>query len=144
MAVPIISIFFVSCGIVVAFNGLNTYCAGKTTFLVLKFVTIELLIILETLPEQRSAVISGKYVVQYSLGAVSTGAVVPMIDAMGVGLVFTICEMIFSPLPSFCCDGVDGTDIDIGTIVSFIGGIAVFLVARYGLQMQKYSFSWRT
>ncbi|PLN83451.1 MFS transporter [Aspergillus taichungensis] len=101
MAVPIISIFFVSCGIVVAFNGLNTYCA-------------------ETLPEQRSAVISGKYVVQYSLGAVSTGAVVPMIDAMGVGLVFTIC-----------------------TIVSFVGGVSVFLVARYGLQMQKYRVSRR-
>lgn len=93
MAVPIISMLFVSCGIVVAFNGLNTYCAGKTTFPALALMKIGLLILLETLPEQRSAVISGKYVVQYSLGAVSTGAVVPMIDAMGVGLVFTICEM---------------------------------------------------
>lgn len=49
----------------------------------------------EALPEHRFAAISGKYIIQYGFGAVSTAAVVPLIDAIGVGLVFTICEFIF-------------------------------------------------
>ncbi|KAB8277707.1 major facilitator superfamily domain-containing protein [Aspergillus minisclerotigenes] len=101
MAVPIISVFFAAGGIVVAFNGLNTYTA-------------------EALPEHRFAAISGKYIIQYGFGAVSTAAVVPLIDAIGVGLVFTTCA-----------------------IISVIGGVGVFLVAKYGLQMQNHQFSSR-
>ncbi|KAE8346387.1 hypothetical protein BDV24DRAFT_147566 [Aspergillus arachidicola] len=101
MAVPIISVFFAAGGIVIAFNGLNTYTA-------------------EALPEHRFAAISGKYIIQYGFGAVSTAAVVPLIDAIGVGLVFTICA-----------------------IISVIGGVGVFLVARYGLQLQNHRFSSR-
>jgi hypothetical protein len=56
-----------------SFNGLNTYIA-------------------EVLPEKRSEVISGKYIVQYIFGAGSSAAVVPCINAVGVGWTFTICK----------------------------------------------------
>ncbi|GKT46353.1 efflux pump rdc3 [Colletotrichum spaethianum] len=71
MALPIISSFFQGLGLMWSFSGLNTYSA-------------------EALPERRTAVISGKYVIQYSFGAGSIGGLVPMIDAIGVGWSFTI------------------------------------------------------
>ncbi|OHW97350.1 major facilitator superfamily transporter [Colletotrichum incanum] len=71
MALPIISSFFQGLGLMWSFSGLNTYSA-------------------EALPERRTAVISSKYVIQYSFGAGSIGGLVPMIDAIGVGWSFTI------------------------------------------------------
>ncbi|KAK1997018.1 major facilitator superfamily transporter [Colletotrichum falcatum] len=71
VALPVISSFFQGLGLMWSFSGLNTYSA-------------------EALPEHRTAVISGKYVVQYIFGASSIGGVVPMIDAIGVGWSFTI------------------------------------------------------
>ncbi|KAL2874967.1 hypothetical protein SGCOL_009809 [Colletotrichum sp. CLE4] len=71
IALPIISCFFEGLGLMWSFSGLNTYSA-------------------EAMPERRTAVISSKYIVQYSFGAGSVGGLVPMIDAIGVGWSFTI------------------------------------------------------
>lgn len=61
-------------GLMAAFSVLNTYAA-------------------EVHPEFKMAVISGKYVVQYSIGAAAVGGVVPLIDAIGSGWAFTICKL---------------------------------------------------
>ncbi|OJJ30637.1 hypothetical protein ASPWEDRAFT_121132 [Aspergillus wentii DTO 134E9] len=74
MVVPIISAFFAGMGLMGSFNGLNTYAV-------------------EALPHKRGEVIAGKYIVQYMCSAGSSAAVVPMIDAIGVGLAFTICKL---------------------------------------------------
>lgn len=44
------------------------------------------------MPHIRSEVISGKYVVQYMFAAAATAAVEPLINSIGVGWTFTICE----------------------------------------------------
>jgi hypothetical protein len=44
------------------------------------------------MPHLRSEVISGKYVVQYIFAAAATAAVEPLINSIGVGWTFTICE----------------------------------------------------
>ncbi|KAF5485425.1 MFS transporter fsa7 [Colletotrichum siamense] len=71
MALPVISSFVQGFGLMWSFSGLNTYAA-------------------EVAPEKRTAVISGKYIIQYCFGAGAVGGVVPMIDAIGVGWAFTI------------------------------------------------------
>jgi hypothetical protein len=45
----------------------------------------------EVLPAEKAEVISSKYLVQYMFGAGTTGAIVPLINAVGVGWTFTIC-----------------------------------------------------
>ncbi|RKK83648.1 hypothetical protein BFJ69_g2387 [Fusarium oxysporum] len=70
MALPIVSAFIQGFGLMASFSGLNTYAA-------------------EVRPAHRTAVITGKYVIQYSFGAMSVGGVVPMIDGIGVGWGFT-------------------------------------------------------
>ncbi|KAJ5655837.1 Major facilitator superfamily domain general substrate transporter [Penicillium longicatenatum] len=72
MPVPIIAAFFAAVGLMGSFNGLNTYSA-------------------EVMPQIRSEVISGKYIVQYIFAAGATAAVDPLINAIGVGWTFTIC-----------------------------------------------------
>ncbi|KAK2049729.1 major facilitator superfamily transporter [Colletotrichum somersetense] len=76
VALPVISSFFQGLGLMWSFSGLNTYSAAA-----------------EALPKHRTAVISGKYVIQYTFGAGSIGGVVPMIDAIGAGWSFTITAM---------------------------------------------------
>ncbi|KPM39745.1 hypothetical protein AK830_g6835 [Neonectria ditissima] len=71
MALPIVGSFIQGVGLMASFSGLNTYSA-------------------EARPAYRTAVISGKYVVQYTFAAGSVGGVVPMIDGIGVGWAFTI------------------------------------------------------
>ncbi|KAM0098527.1 hypothetical protein ACP6JE_006904 [Aspergillus fumigatus] len=73
MAVPIIAAFWAGVGLMGSFNGLNTYAA-------------------EAIPERRSEVISGKYILQYLCSAGSSAAVVPLVKVIGVGWTFTICE----------------------------------------------------
>jgi hypothetical protein len=48
--------------------------------------------ITEVMPHIRSEVVSGKYVVQYIFAAAATAAVEPLINSIGVGWTFTICE----------------------------------------------------
>ncbi|KAH8901298.1 putative MFS transporter [Thozetella sp. PMI_491] len=71
LALPIVAAFWIGIGLMGTFNGLNTYAA-------------------EVSPSQRSEVICGKYVIQYVTAAASSAAIVPMVDAIGVGWAFTI------------------------------------------------------
>ncbi|KAF4991460.1 hypothetical protein FDECE_14030 [Fusarium decemcellulare] len=89
LALPIISAFVQGVGLMASFSGLNTYAA-------------------ESRPVHRTAVITGKYVVQYSFGAGSVGGVVPMIDAIGVGWAFTATAL-----------------------AAVTGGVLVLLIARF-------------
>lgn len=88
MALPIVASFIQGVGLMASFSALNTYAA-------------------EARPAHRTAVISGKYVMQYSFAAGSVGGVVPMIDGIGVGWAVTI-----------------------SAAAAFIAGIMVFLIAR--------------
>ncbi|KAM0415855.1 hypothetical protein ACHAPT_013166 [Fusarium lateritium] len=74
MALPIVSSFIQGTGLMASFSGLNTYAA-------------------EVRPVYRTAVITGKYVVQYSFAAGSVGGVVPLINGLGVGWAFTITSL---------------------------------------------------
>jgi hypothetical protein len=49
------------------------------------------------MPHIRSEVVSGKYVVQNLFAAAATAAVEPLINSIGVGWTFTICEF---PVPA--------------------------------------------
>jgi hypothetical protein len=46
----------------------------------------------EVIPSQRAEAVCSKYILQYIFGATATAAVVPLIDAIGIGWSFTICE----------------------------------------------------
>ncbi|KAF9870953.1 major facilitator superfamily transporter [Colletotrichum karsti] len=96
MALPIVSSFFQGLGLMWSFSGLNTYSA-------------------EALPEHRTAVISGKYIIQYSFGAGAVGGLVPMIDAIGVGWAFTITGL--------------------GAI---LGGTLVLMIAKFASKAQNW------
>ncbi|RHZ60618.1 hypothetical protein CDV55_104679 [Aspergillus turcosus] len=97
MAVPVIAAFWAGVGLMGSFNGLNTYAA-------------------EAIPERRSEVISGKYIVQYLCSAGSSAAVVPLIKVIGVGWTFTIC-----------------------VVLSLLGGGFVFCITRWGKVMQLWA-----
>jgi hypothetical protein len=92
MAVPIIAAFFAGAGLLGAFNGLNTYSAGKYYPLNTPSIPKLTIRLTEVMPHVRSEVISAKYVVQYIFAAAATAAVEPIISAIGVGWTFTICK----------------------------------------------------
>ncbi|KAL5043904.1 hypothetical protein BDW71DRAFT_199470 [Aspergillus fruticulosus] len=71
LALPIILAFLIGAGLMGAWNGLNTYSA-------------------EIIPSQRAEAVCSKYILQYIFGATATAAVVPLIDAIGIGWSFTI------------------------------------------------------
>lgn len=73
LALPIVAGFWVGVGLMGTFNALNTYTA-------------------EVSPAEKADVICTKYIVQYIFGAACTAAVVPLIDAIGVGWAFTLCK----------------------------------------------------
>lgn len=73
LALPIVAGFWVGVGLMGTFNALNTYTA-------------------EVSPPEKAEVICSKYIVQYIFGAACTAAVVPLIDAIGVGWAFTLCK----------------------------------------------------
>nr|AAD34564.1 unknown [Aspergillus terreus] len=98
MVVPIIAAFFAGWGLMGSFNCLNTYVA------------------VEALPRNRSAVIAGKYMIQYSFSAGSSALVVPVIDALGVGWTFTLC-----------------------VVASTIAGLITAAIARWGINMQRWA-----
>ncbi|TDZ17081.1 Efflux pump rdc3 [Colletotrichum orbiculare MAFF 240422] len=97
MALPIVSSFCQGFGLMWSFSGLNTYSA-------------------EALPEDRTAVISGKYIIQYMFGAGAVGGVVPMIDAIGVGWTFTITAL--------------------GAI---LGGVFVLMISKFASRAQNWA-----
>ncbi|KAJ0368244.1 hypothetical protein COL26b_010894 [Colletotrichum chrysophilum] len=96
MPLPIISSFVQGLGLMWSFSGLNTYSA-------------------EALPEHRTAVISGKYIIQYSFGAGAVGGLVPMIDAIGVGWAFTITGL-----------------------GALLGGVLVLMIALFASKAQNW------
>ncbi|KAL4975804.1 hypothetical protein BDW66DRAFT_151534 [Aspergillus desertorum] len=71
LALPVILAFSIGAGLMGAWNGLNTYSA-------------------EVIPSQRAEAVCSKYILQYIFGATATAAVVPLIDAIGIGWSFTI------------------------------------------------------
>lgn len=95
MPVPVIGAFTAGVGLLGTFNGLNTYSAGMYYCRKIADPTL-LTLFTEVMPHLRSEVISGKYVVQYIFAAAATAAVEPLIDSIGVGWTFTICESEFS------------------------------------------------
>ncbi|KAJ0337641.1 hypothetical protein COL922a_006534 [Colletotrichum nupharicola] len=96
MPLPIISSFVQGLGLMWSFSGLNTYSA-------------------EALPEHRTAVISGKYIIQYSFGAGAVGGLVSMIDAIGVGWAFTITGL-----------------------GALLGGVLVLMIALFASKAQNW------
>ncbi|KUL84146.1 hypothetical protein ZTR_07216 [Talaromyces verruculosus] len=70
LALPIVAAFWAGVGLMGTFNALNTYTA-------------------EVNPAKKAEVICTKYIVQYLFGAGSSAAIVPLIDAIGVGWSFT-------------------------------------------------------
>ncbi|KAE8354636.1 major facilitator superfamily domain-containing protein [Aspergillus coremiiformis] len=97
MVVPILAAFFAGWGLMGSFNTLNTYVA-------------------EAIPDKRSEVIAGKYIIQYIFSAGSSALVVPVINGIGVGWTFTIC-----------------------VIFSIIGGLLTMVTSRWGLDMQRWA-----
>ncbi|CAI6086692.1 unnamed protein product [Clonostachys chloroleuca] len=89
LALPIVMAFWIGVGLMGAFNGLNTYTA-------------------EVFPDQRAEVVSSKYVLQYVFGASATGAVVPLLNSIGVGWSFTFF-----------------------TFFKILGGVLLLVVARF-------------
>ncbi|KAK6086216.1 Dityrosine transporter 1-like protein 3 [Seiridium cupressi] len=90
LALPIVAGFWVGAGLMGTFNALNTYTA-------------------EVSPAEKAEVICSKYIVQYIFGAACTAAVVPLIDAIGVGWAFTLF-----------------------VALDILGGVLVLFVARLG------------
>lgn len=96
LPLAIVTAFFASIGIMGAFAGVNTYCA-------------------EVFPQTRQEAIATKYVIQYMITAAATGAAIPMIDAVGVGLQTTI-----------------------SVIMVLVGGVLCVTTAWYGIDMQNW------
>ena len=96
LPLAIVTAFFASCGILGAFAGVNTYCA-------------------EVMPWSRPEAIATKYVIQYILSAAASGAAVPLVDAVGVGLQTTV-----------------------GVIMVLVGGVLCVVTAWYGIDMQNW------
>ncbi|KAL2853456.1 major facilitator superfamily domain-containing protein [Aspergillus pseudoustus] len=69
----------------------------------------------EALPSRRSEVISGKYIIQYIFSAGASALVVPVIDKIGVGWTFTI-----------------------SAFMTLTGAVLVVLIARWGIEMQRW------
>ena len=74
---------------------------------------------------------SGKYVIQYMFSAGSSAAVVPVIHAIGVGWTFTICKS--------SCQDDQCLLIIVGVVFSIIGGLLVWVVTKWGLDMQRWT-----
>lgn len=115
MPVPVICAFTAGVGLLGSFNGLNTYSA-------------------EVMPHIRSEVISGKYVVQYIFAAGATAAVEPLINVIGVGWTFTICEY---KLSSECFVAAHSNPVT-GVVFALIGGTCVFIITKWGIDMQRW------
>lgn len=100
MVVPIIFAFVGGVALMGSFNGLNTYTSGMLPPAWFDPVILVIAVcwrgtwadfFVEAIPHKRSEVMSGKYVIQYMFSAGSSAAVVPLINAIGVGWTFTIC-----------------------------------------------------
>lgn len=97
LTLPIIAAFFVGLGLMGTFNGINTYMAGESPKSIdakrpCRVHNHQLTRDAEVRPSEKSEVVAAKYIMQYAFGAMSTAAIVPLIDAIGVGWAFTLCR----------------------------------------------------
>jgi glycopeptide antibiotics resistance protein len=118
LGLAIVAAFFTGFGLMAAFSSLNTYCAGKSdsyTHLPFQGVSFKLMVLIEAIPEQRTAVIASKYFIQYIFAASGNAAIVPLIDSIGIGLAATI-----------------------GVILCVCGGVLVWMLAKHGASMQAF------
>lgn len=74
---------------------------------------------------------AGKYIIQYIFGAASSAAVQPLLDSIGVGWTFTICKS-FQALH-------EPILITAGVFFSLIGGGLVWVITKWGLDMQQWA-----
>ncbi|KAL4943913.1 hypothetical protein BDV06DRAFT_234158 [Aspergillus oleicola] len=70
----------------------------------------------EAVPRKRAEVISGKYIIQYIFSAGASALVVPLIERCGVGWTFTI-----------------------SAAFTLLGAFLVLLIARWGIDMQRWA-----
>lgn len=82
----------------------------------------------EVSPTHRSEVIGAKYIMQYLFSAASTAAVIPLIHAIGVGAVFTIC-MLSSSTARLLHSRSKLTWLVV--VLDILGGIFVIFIVRY-------------
>ncbi|KAM5386431.1 hypothetical protein ACJZ2D_000394 [Fusarium nematophilum] len=73
LALPLVMAFWIGAGLMGAWNGLNTYTAGRY---------------LVRIPSGELAD-QAKYMLQYLFGATSTATIIPLLNASGVGWTFT-------------------------------------------------------
>jgi hypothetical protein len=92
LGLPIAGSFIQGFALMASFSGLNTYAAGELGYREVITATITDGCQSESNPEFKTAVISGKYVIQYTFGAGLVGGTVPMIDAIGAGWSFTLSK----------------------------------------------------
>ncbi|KAJ5102708.1 MFS transporter [Penicillium argentinense] len=87
----------------------------------------------EVMPQMRSEVISGKYLVQYLFGAAATASVEPLINSIGVGWTFSICESDYQPKrPRSSLMRI------VGVAFAVIGGVLVWIITKWGINMQRW------
>ena len=111
MGLPISSAFIEGFGLMAAFNGLNTYAA-------------------EVHPRFKAAAISGKYIVQYSFGAAGVGGTVPLIDAIGVGWMFTFSMFLHLLIWMSPLSMQTNLDAPIAAGCALLGGCSMLLITR--------------
>ena len=97
----------------------------------------------EAVPSHRSPILAEKFVLQYSFAAASNAAAVPLINEVGVGLTFTICKSDFANswlLTTLAQHGLIGLQpfrCGKGAICLIVSGLLVFVVARWGSDMER-------
>lgn len=78
-------------------------------------------------------VIATKYFVQYIFAASGSAGIIPLLNAVGVGLATTIGD--FDPPPPTCHNSSHLA----GTVFSLFAGIIVMVLASYGERFDKYT-----
>lgn len=92
LALAVVMAFWIGVGLMGAWNGLNTYTAGKTKASIPSMSVADMMLVIEVFPDQRAEVVCTKYILQYVFGAAATGIIVPLLNAIDIGWTFTICK----------------------------------------------------
>lgn len=85
-------------------------------------------------PAKKAEVICSKYIVQYLFGAGSSAAIVPLIDAIGVGWSFTFCKSLHVKL---ACKTLTAAILVVA--LDFIGGGLVLIITRFWTKVSEES-----
>lgn len=79
-------------------------------------------------PGEKAEVVAAKYFVQYAFGAMSTAAIVPLIDSVGVGWAFKLCKY-FADISRIRCKGVYSYDAVM--FLDILGGLFILIIAQF-------------